>query len=75
MNALDQLVAIVLEDDDVYPEDAPFIDHLDWDSLRHVQLIVAMQSQFGVDLSPDEVARITSKAAARTVLAGRGIVV
>jgi hypothetical protein len=40
-----------------------------------VQLVVALQTQFDVDLTSEEIARITSKRAARAVLAERGIVV
>jgi acyl carrier protein len=76
MNRLDTVIAQVFsEEDECFDEETPFAEGATWDSLKHVQLVVALQTQFGVDLTSEEIARITSKRAARAVLGERGIVV
>jgi acyl carrier protein len=76
MNKFDEVLAQVFDDEgEPLAEDTPFTDGPGWDSLKHVALIVAMQRQFDVDLSPEEIARMTSKRTARAVLAERGVVV
>jgi acyl carrier protein len=75
MSRLDQLVADVLEEEgDPLGEDTPFADALAWDSLKHVELIIGIQTAFEVDLTTEEIARITNKRAARDVLSARGLV-
>lgn len=44
-----------------------------WDSLKYVKLIVAIQAEFGVELNPEEIQRITSVAAIEDVLKSRGV--
>ena len=76
MNRLDSVLAQVFDDEgDLLADDTPFADGAAWDSLKHVELIVALQTQLDVDLTPDEIGRITSKRTAREILAKRGIVV
>jgi len=43
-----------------------------WDSLTHIDLVVALESEFGVSLSPEEMMAMGSVAAIREVLAERG---
>ena len=40
-----------------------------WDSLKHMELIVALERQYHVELTGDEIAEMTSVAAIRAALA------
>jgi acyl carrier protein len=72
MNALDQLVSEVFADDShSIAEDTPFAECEGWDSLKHVELIVAVETRFGVELTASEVERLTCKRAGREILAAR----
>jgi len=44
-----------------------------WDSFTHLELIMAIESEFGVSLSADDIAGMTSFAAIRTTLISRGV--
>lgn len=46
-----------------------------WDSLTHMQLITALEDNYKVQFSGDEIADMRSVGAARTALRGHGIVV
>lgn len=43
-----------------------------WDSLRHMQVIFALEDVFGVRFRDDEIAKLTSVAAIVAALAERG---
>jgi len=71
---LDQLVADVFPDDaDALGEDTAFTDCAAWDSLKHVELVVGIETRFAVDLTAAEIARLTCKRAAREILTERGV--
>ena len=73
MNTFDQLLDEIFEGDaEAVADDLPFPDAPGWDSLKHAQLIAGIEQRFGVDLSRDEISRMTTKRAARDVLAARG---
>jgi acyl carrier protein len=44
-----------------------------WDSFAHLELIMAIESEFGVNLSAEDIAGMTSFTAIHTTLAGRGV--
>lgn len=44
-----------------------------WTSLKHVELVVALDDVYGVELSYREIRSMTSVAAIRAVLAARGV--
>jgi acyl carrier protein len=44
-----------------------------WDSFAHLELIMAIEGEFEVSLSADEIAGMTSFAAIRTALVSRGV--
>jgi acyl carrier protein len=46
-----------------------------WDSFAHLELIVAIESEFGLSLSADDIATMTSFPAIRTALISRGVAV
>jgi acyl carrier protein len=74
MARLDELLAEIFPDEtDGVGEDALFVTMSGWDSLRHVEFIIAIETRFGLDLTPAEIAALTSKRTARAILAGRGV--
>jgi len=74
MNRLDHLIREVFEDEaGTLGDDTPFAAAGGWDSLKHVHLVVGVESRFGVELTADEVAHLTSKAAVRRVLMDRAV--
>jgi acyl carrier protein len=44
-----------------------------WDSLRHMEIIVAIEETFSIELAADEVVDMTSFVEIRRVLAGKGV--
>jgi acyl carrier protein len=45
----------------------------EWDSLSHLQLVAAVESEFEVNLAPDDILRIRDLASLRAVLAEQGV--
>jgi acyl carrier protein len=73
MNPLDQLFAEIFDDHDgPLPDDLLFVDVPGWQSLKHAELVVGIEQRFGVDLSRDDIAQLTSRGAAVQVLRARG---
>jgi acyl carrier protein len=48
-------------------------DTSNWDSIRHLNLVMALEETFGVSFSSDELGRLTSYRAIADALALRGI--
>lgn len=48
-------------------------DASNWDSIRHLNLVMALEEAFGVSFSSDELGRLTSYRAIADALAERGI--
>jgi acyl carrier protein len=70
---LDQLlVEVFAESASDLGEDTPFNSVPGWDSLKHVELVVGVESRFSVDLTAAEIAGLTSKRGIRDVLLRRG---
>jgi len=44
-----------------------------WDSLRHIQVVMALEQAFGVSFSPPEVMTISSVGAVRDLLREKGV--
>lgn len=44
-----------------------------WDSMGHVGLIAALESEYGIEISADEALRMTSVGAIKDALRSRGI--
>ena len=44
-----------------------------WDSFAHLELVMAIESEFAVNLSAEDIAGMTSFTAIRTTLTGRGV--
>lgn len=45
----------------------------EWDSMSHLNLVMALESEFGVSLSAEDALRMRSVAAIRGLLRGRGV--
>ena len=45
----------------------------DWDSLKYVKLVVAIQAEFGVELDSDEIQKVTSVSAIEEILKSKGV--
>jgi acyl carrier protein len=73
-NRLRKLVAEVLRvPEENVTDDMTLLNTESWDSFAHLELIMAIESEFGVNLSVDDIAGMTSFRAIRTTLAGRGV--
>ena len=71
---LHQLVSRVLgvPVEKITDESSP--DTLDkWDSLSHINMIIALESQFGISLAPEEAMEMQSVKLIRMTLADHGI--
>ena len=44
-----------------------------WDSMRHIELIMRIESEFGIRFEPSEVPGLTSLGSIRRLLASRGL--
>ncbi len=70
---LEQIVADVLAmpvsdiSDDTSPKSTR-----NWDSLKHINLVLALEAGFGVKFAPSEIMAISSIADARTLLREKG---
>jgi acyl carrier protein len=45
-----------------------------WDSMAHLNLVLALQAEFGIELSSDEAAEMLSVGQIRRILLERGVV-
>ena len=61
-----------LSPDDVQDETSPESVE-DWDSLAHVNLVMELESQFGVALSTDDALAMTDVGAIKRVLTAHGV--
>lgn len=75
MRRLQETMARVLmcQTENLPHESLPLRDYADWDSLRHVALVVGLESDFQVKLSAEEIRMMTSAAEISRVLRGKGI--
>ncbi|MFN9546077.1 MAG: acyl carrier protein [Cyanobacteriota bacterium] len=72
---LRQVIADVFGEDPQTISDESSIDTIDdWTSLRHLNLVVALEERFGVQLSEEETLEIINVGLIKAVLADHGIV-
>lgn len=72
---LKQLLADVFGEDPQSITDESSIDTIDqWTSLRHLNLVVALEERFNIQLNEEETLEIISVALIKAVLADHGIV-
>lgn len=75
-NDVNRLLVIfreTLDNDDISFEEDSLEPIEDWDSLAHVQLMLAIEEAFDVTLSTDEMAKMTSVPAILSVLRQKGV--
>jgi acyl carrier protein len=71
---LNQLLSELFDEEaQALGDDTPFTECPSWDSLKHVELVVGIERRFAVELSTEEIARLTCKLAALEVLTTRGV--
>jgi len=69
---LNKIFCDVFDDDDLVITDTMTADDVDnWDSLTHITLVVAVEKEFGVRLSPAEVGKLEDVGAMLTLLEAR----
>lgn len=74
MSGLDQLMVELFDDEaELMDAETRFASCGGWDSLKYVQLVAGIETRYNVDLTADEIGRLTSKRAVRGILATRGI--
>ena len=52
---------------------AAFSEIENWDSLNYIRLVVAIQAEFGIELTPEEIQKIRSIPAIQEILKTRGL--
>jgi acyl carrier protein len=71
---LDQLIASVLRIElSLVSSETTMQTTPQWDSLKHMELIMAIEQQYNLVLEPDEIASMTGVSAIRDVLNARGV--
>lgn len=74
MNKLTELLEEILEVPvETLAEDAQLREVAEWDSLKHVRLVIGLQSVFGLDLDRDQIQRLTTLSQIRSVLSEHGV--
>lgn len=72
MTKLDQLLSEILDDASLVADETPFATLPEWDSMKHVELVVGLETRYGVELAATDIAAMTSRSSALAVLAARG---
>jgi acyl carrier protein len=74
MNRLQSFIESVFDESfDTVANVKSFRELDDWDSLKYLKLIVAIQAKFDVELTPDEIQKVISVQAINDVLQSRGV--
>ena len=74
MNKLQSFIESVFDEN--YDEVAAvksFRELENWDSLKYLKLIVAIQAEFGIELGPEEILQVISVPAIKDVLKSKGV--
>ena len=73
-NRLSALVADVLRlPPDAVSDGLAIAETENWDSLAHIELVAALESEFSVELSADDIVEMVTYAKIRSVLGGKGV--
>jgi len=74
MQRLDNLISEILECDvNSLPDTELFKEFAAWDSLKHVLVVVGIETTFQIKLNAGDIKRMVSLAEVRNVLKERGI--
>ena len=67
------LAGVLMCDVDSLPASTPLSEVDGWDSLKHVMLVVGLESNFGVSLSADEIKSMVTLADVGRILKEKGV--
>ena len=71
---LKQIMSNVFEIEEDEITDESSIESIEnWDSLKHINLIVAIEERFGISISEDEMVEMTSFANIKHILGDKGV--
>jgi len=71
---LKSMIEAVFDEDFESVETAGTFSEIEsWDSLNYIRLVVAIQAEFGIELTPQEIQQIKSIPAIREILKARGL--
>jgi acyl carrier protein len=71
---LKNMIEAVFDEDFESVETAGAFSEIEsWDSLNYIRLVVAIQAEFGIELTPQEIQQIKSIPAIREILKARGL--
>ena len=74
MSKLQTFIESVFDEDyDEVSNVKSFRELENWDSLKYLKLIVAIQAEFDIELAPEEILRVISVPAIKEVLESKGI--
>lgn len=74
MQRLDNLISEILECDvNSLPDTKLFKEFATWDSLKHVMVVVGIETTFQIKLNAEDIKKMISLAEVRNVLKERGI--
>ncbi len=54
-------------------ENTMFVNMENWDSMRYMMLVMRLESEFGITLTPEEIQKLTSENEVLTILKEKGI--
>jgi acyl carrier protein len=67
------LAGVLMCDVESLPPSTPLSDVEGWDSLKHVMLVVGLETNFGVSLSADEIKSMVTLADVGRILKEKGV--
>ena len=71
---LKKMIEAVFDEDFGEVEGARSFSEIEsWDSLNYIRLVVAIQAEFGIELTPEEIQQISSLVAIHEILKARGL--
>jgi acyl carrier protein len=71
---LSELVAEILRlPPDAVTDSLTIAETENWDSLAHIELVAALESEFSVELSADDIVEMITYAKIRSVLGSKGV--
>jgi acyl carrier protein len=71
---LSELVADILRlPPDTVTDALTIAETENWDSLAHIELVAALESEFSIELSADDIVEMITYAKIRAILGGKGV--
>lgn len=68
------VMSAVLETDSAQIDDSTTPDTLEqWDSLKHMSLVIALEEEFGIQFEDEEIVKMLSFPLIKETLSGKGI--